>query len=225
MRPSGGDSSGLRRRDGVCAAVGTGCVKEGIAHSCMGTSSWISITTKEPVYDEEMRTFTWAHIVPGYVLPHRYHAVRRRLYELAKNTLCQYEGVLASSSRYPLRHLRAGDQSFPVGAKGLLFLPYLIGERSPRWNPHARGAFVGLTMEHTKDDIVRAVQEGVALNLGVVMDCFKKKGVRIDEMTLIGGGAKAGPGGKFSPICTAVTSKNLTCWRRLPPWALPSPAA
>lgn len=55
--------------DGVCAAVGTGCTKEGIAHSCMGTSSWISITTEKPIYDEEMRTFTWAHIVPGYVLP------------------------------------------------------------------------------------------------------------------------------------------------------------
>lgn len=55
--------------DGVCAAVGTGCVQEGIAHSSMGTSSWISITSREPVFDEKQRTFTWAHIVPGYVLP------------------------------------------------------------------------------------------------------------------------------------------------------------
>lgn len=178
--------------DGVCAAVGTGCVKEGIAHSCMGTSSWISITTKEPVYDEEMRTFTWAHIVPGYVLPTGTMQCGGGSMSWLKNTLCQYEGVLAEQQQVsPYDILEQETNRSPVGAKGLLFLPYLIGERSPRWNPHARGAFVGLTMEHTKDDIVRAVQEGVALNLGVVMDCFKKKGVRIDEMTLIGGGAKS----------------------------------
>ena len=55
--------------DGVCSAVGTGCIKEGIAHSSMGTSSWISITSKSPIYDEKMKTFNWVHIVPGFVLP------------------------------------------------------------------------------------------------------------------------------------------------------------
>ncbi|MBC8569897.1 xylulokinase [Zongyangia hominis] len=178
--------------DGVCAAVGTGCVKEGIAHSCMGTSSWISITAKEPVYDDAMRTFTWAHIVPGYVLPTGTMQCGGGSMSWLKNTLCAYEGVLAQEQKVSVYDIIEQETNrSPVGARGLLFLPYLIGERSPRWNPNARGAFVGLTMEHTKDDIVRAVQEGVALNLGVVMDCFQKKGVKIDEMTLIGGGAKS----------------------------------
>lgn len=77
--------------DGVCAAVGTGCTKEGIAHSCMGTSSWISITTEKPIYDEEMRTFTWAHIVPGYVLPTGTMQCGGGSYSWFTKELCKYE--------------------------------------------------------------------------------------------------------------------------------------
>ena len=76
--------------DGVCAAVGTGCTKEGIAHSCMGTSSWISITTEKPIYDEEMRTFTWAHIVPGYVLPTGTMQCGGGSYSWFTKELCKY---------------------------------------------------------------------------------------------------------------------------------------
>lgn len=80
--------------DGVCAAVGTGCTKEGIAHSCMGTSSWISITTEKPIYDEEMRTFTWAHIVPGYVLPTGTMQCGGGSYSWFTKELCKYESLL-----------------------------------------------------------------------------------------------------------------------------------
>jgi xylulokinase len=78
----------------------------------------------------------------------------------------------------------------PPGANGLLFLPYLLGERSPRWNPRARGAFIGLTIRHTQADMVRAVLEGVTMNLRVILDAFVAQGTRIDAMRLIGGGAR-----------------------------------
>lgn len=178
--------------DGVCAAVGTGCTKEGIAHSCMGTSSWISITTEKPIYDEEMRTFTWAHIVPGYVLPTGTMQCGGGSYSWFTKELCKYESLLGEQqgvSKYDLLEQEIGDSK--PGANGLLFLPYLIGERSPRWNPKAKGAFIGLKMETEKKDMVRAVQEGVAFNLGVVMDVFKGKGVVIDDMIVIGGGAQS----------------------------------
>ena len=178
--------------DGVCAAVGTGCTKEGIAHSCMGTSSWISITTEKPIYDEEMRTFTWAHIVPGYVLPTGTMQCGGGSYSWFTKELCKYESLLGEQqgvSKYDLLEQEIGDSK--PGANGLLFLPYLIGERSPRWNPKAKGAFIGLKMETEKKDMVRAVQEGVAFNLGVVMDVFKGKGVAIDDMIVIGGGAQS----------------------------------
>jgi xylulokinase len=77
------------------------------------------------------------------------------------------------------------------GAQGLFFLPYLIGERSPHWNPHARGAFVGLTMAHGRAEMARAVLEGVAFNLRIILDAFRQQAAPIASLRLIGGGAKS----------------------------------
>jgi xylulokinase len=84
---------------------------------------------------------------------------------------------------------RRAAESVP-GAHGLLFLPYLQGERSPHWNPKARGGFVGLQVTHTRADLVRAVLEGISMNLRTILQSFLDAGARIDEVTLIGGGAK-----------------------------------
>ncbi len=81
--------------------------------------------------------------------------------------------------------------SVPPGANGLLFLPYLLGERSPYWNPLARGAFVGLTMAHGRPEMARAVLEGVALNLRLILDAFRAQEINIPAMRLIGGGARS----------------------------------
>jgi xylulokinase len=77
------------------------------------------------------------------------------------------------------------------GANGLFFLPYLIGERSPHWNPRARGAFVGLTMAHGRGEVTRAVLEGVAFNLRIILDAFRDQGAPISALRLIGGGARS----------------------------------
>ncbi len=76
------------------------------------------------------------------------------------------------------------------GSNGLLFLPYLMGERCPWWDRHARGAFVGLTIRHTRADMVRAVFEGIALNLRLIFDIFRQQGTAIERLPVIGGGAK-----------------------------------
>jgi xylulokinase len=78
----------------------------------------------------------------------------------------------------------------PVGANGVLFLPYLMGERSPRWNDHARGVFLGLKMDTDRNDCMRAVMEGIAMNLNLILDVMKKE-VAIDKITVIGGFAKS----------------------------------
>lgn len=77
----------------------------------------------------------------------------------------------------------------PVGANGLLYLPYILGERSPRWNTNARGAFVGLKMEHTRGDMLRATIEGILMNLCIILDVFRKD-MDITELNVIGGLAK-----------------------------------
>jgi len=91
-------------------------------------------------------------------------------------------------SPYELMNIQA--ESSPAGAKGLMYLPYLIGERSPRWNTKARGAFIGLTIRHNHADMLRSVLEGVTFNLLVILDAFRNQGTQIDAMRVIGGGAR-----------------------------------
>ena len=80
------------------------------------------------------------------------------------------------------------EKSAP-GANGLYFLPYLIGERAPRWNPEAKGAFIGLKAENTRGDMLRSIPEGITMNLAVCLDILKSH-VGIEEMTVVGGGAR-----------------------------------
>ena len=77
----------------------------------------------------------------------------------------------------------------PAGSNGVLFLPYLLGERAPRWNADAKGSFLGLKAETTRSDLLRSVLEGVTMNLAIVLDILKTQ-VDIDEIMVVGGGAK-----------------------------------
>jgi xylulokinase len=175
----------------VCATVGSGCVKEGKAYNIVGSSSWISLTTVKPIYDHQMRTFNWAHIVPGYVAPCGTMQAAGVSYNWLKNVICTSETKEAlEKGKNPYSIIDSEIENSPAGSNGLIFLPYLLGERSPRWNPNARGAFIGLTVAHKREDILRSVLEGVTMNLNIILDIFKKY-VDINEIVAIGGGAKS----------------------------------
>jgi xylulokinase len=90
-----------------------------------------------------------------------------------------------------LQKMDAQAATVPAGSSGLLFLPYLMGERSPYWNPLARGAFVGLTMPQGQPEFARAVLEGVSFNLRLILDALRTQDVQIARLLLIGGGAKS----------------------------------
>jgi xylulokinase len=177
--------------DGMCAAAGAGVVQEGTAYNYIGASSWIALATPQPIYDPAYRTFTWAHLVPGLFSPCGTMQMAGGSYQWARDQLCPLEQQAAEAlgiSPYDLMNLSA--EKSPPGANGLIFLPYLLGERSPRWNPRARGAFVGLTVRHTREDMVRAVLEGITMNLRVILEAFTAQGAQIDAMRVIGGGAR-----------------------------------
>lgn len=178
--------------DGVCSAVGTGCIKEGIAHSSMGTSSWISITSKSPIYDDKMRTFNWAHIVPGFVLPTGTMQCGGGAYSWLVDTLFKNEKNILKDNYINIYDILEEEiKSSSPGSNGIIFLPYLMGERSPRWNPNAKGAFIGIKMENSRKDILRSVFEGVAMNLSIILDTLKKDGQIINQIVVIGGGARS----------------------------------
>ncbi|MDZ4764808.1 MAG: xylulokinase [Chloroflexota bacterium] len=177
--------------DGACAAVGAGVISEGSAYNYVGSSSWIALTTRKPIYDPDQKTFTFGHVVPDMFMPTGTMQAAGASYQWARDQLAPLEVQAAAAlgiSAYEIMNL--GAESSPVGANGLLYLPYLLGERSPRWNPRARGAFIGLTIRHTRRDMVRAVLEGITFNLRVILDCFRKQGASIDAMRVIGGGAR-----------------------------------
>jgi len=169
--------------DGVCASVGAGSVREGLTYNYMGSSAWIALCSEKPIYDEQLRTFNFAHMVPGMYSPTGSMQAAGNSYSFAKNVLC--DGLA-----YDLMNEAMAQST--LGANGLLFLPYLLGERSPRWNSNARGAFIGLKMEHTKADLLRATAEGILMNMAVILDIFRDH-VPIGEMNIIGGLVKGGP--------------------------------
>ena len=176
--------------DGVCANVGAGSVRPGQTFSCMGSSAWIATTSDKPVFDEQMRTVTWAHIVPGMYSPNGTMQAAGLSYSWLKNQICKFESAEAEKlgvSAYDLIN-REIEQS-PVGANGVIFLPYMLGERAPRWNPDAKGAFIGLKMENERRDVLRSVLEGVSMNLSIILEILRRQ-LSIDEMLVIGGGAK-----------------------------------
>lgn len=177
--------------DGACAAAGAGVIGEGGAYNYVGSSSWIALASPEPIYDPGFRTFTFGHVVPGMYMPTGTMQTAGASYQWARDQLCPVEQQSAQTlglSAYELMNREAAKS--PPGANGLIFLPYLLGERSPRWNPRARGAFVGLTIRHNRADVIRAVLEGVTLNLRVILEAFRVQGTRISAMRLIGGGAR-----------------------------------
>jgi len=193
------DETGLQRGtpvvigggDGCCAAAGAGVVSEGSAYNYVGSSSWIGVATRQPIRDPLMRTFTFAHLVPGMFSPTGTMQAAGGSYQWLRDNFCLPEKEAAESlmlSPYELMNLQA--EASPPGANGLLFLPYLLGERSPRWNPKARGAFIGLTVRHGRADIIRATLEGITLNLRVILEAFQEQGAAIRAMRVIGGGAK-----------------------------------
>jgi xylulokinase len=112
-------------------------------------------------------------------------------YQWLRRQVCLIEGHETEESGEDVYEImnREAAQSVP-GAHGLLFLPYLQGERSPHWNPKARGGFVGLQVTHTRADLIRATLEGISMNLRTILQAFLDANARIDEVILIGGGAK-----------------------------------
>lgn len=176
--------------DGVCANVGAGSVRPGKTFSYVGSSAWIATTSEKPVFDAKMRTVTWAHIVPGMYAPNGTMQSAGGSYAWLKNQICRFEVEQADRNGIsPYELINQEIEQSPIGANGVIFLPYLLGERAPRWNPDAKAAFLGLKMENERKDLLRSVLEGVTMNLGVILEILRAQ-IDIEEILVIGGGAK-----------------------------------
>ncbi|MFV0450699.1 MAG: xylulokinase [Propioniciclava sp.] len=171
--------------DGPIAAVGSGIVapSDG-AYVCLGTSSWISFVTDEPLLDPQMRTFTFNNVVPGTFVP-------TATMQAGGASIGWITEALSPDPAHPETGRLISEAAGDLDTEDLFFLPYLLGERSPYWDPHARGAFVGISRYHTRAHLTRAVLEGVAYNLGICITAYREAGATIDRIDAVGGAAKS----------------------------------
>ena len=178
--------------DQAAQAVGTGIVHQGLVSATLGTSGVVFAHTEEPQVDPQGRLHTFCHAVPG-----KWHVMGVMLsaggsFRWFRDTLGQLETMTASlTGRDPYAYLTAEALRAPVGSEGLLFLPYLTGERTPYPDPNARGAFLGLTVRHDKAHLVRAVLEGVAYGLRDSLELVRAFGLEIEQVRASGGGARS----------------------------------
>lgn len=179
---------------GDCAAgaVGNGVVKPGVLNSSLGTSGVMFCHSETPEYDPQGRLHTFCHAARG-----KWHMMGVSLtaagsFQWFCDALCAQEAKLAKRSKTSLFDLLVSEaEQTPPGAEGLVFLPYLAGERTPHADPLARGAFVGLTLKHGRGHMVRAVLEGVTLALRDSLDIMQEMGVPVRQVRATGGGAKS----------------------------------
>lgn len=177
--------------DGACATVGAGVVEPGQAYNYIGASSWIATCSEKPLLDPKMRIFTMWHADPDKIVPVGTMQAAGSSYRWLRDEVCQPEVQKAQGLKAnPYTVMDSEAERTDPGSNKVLFLPYLMGERAPWWNPNARGVFFGLALGHGRAHLIRAVLEGVAFNLKIVLDALEELGVGIRDIRLIGGGAR-----------------------------------
>ena len=169
--------------DQAAAAIGTGAVEEGIVSLSLGTSGVVFAATDQPTIEPEGRLHAFCHAVPG-----KWHLMGVML--SAGGSLRWHRDTQAAG--VPFDDLLKPAADIPPGSDGLLFLPYLTGERTPYPDPLARGAFVGLTVRHTLPHLSRSVLEGVAFGLRDGFELMKGAGLSaVSQIRVTGGGARS----------------------------------
>jgi xylulokinase len=165
-------------------AVGVGAVSPGVVALSLGTSGVVFATTAEPLRDPAGQVHAFCHAVPD-----RWHMMTVML--SAAGSLRWFRDALAPGTAFG--DLTEAAAAVPAGSDGLLFLPYLTGERSPHPDPLARGAFVGLTIGHDRRHLTRAVLEGVAFGLRDGLDQMIAAGMPAPAQVRASGGGTASP--------------------------------
>ena len=189
ISPEGSAATGLPIGTPVAAgagdqgagAVGMGILAPGTVSATIGTSGVVFASTAAPTKDPRGRIHTFCHAAPGL-----WHVMG--VTNGAGLSLRFFRDTFAPNTSYEA--LLAQAATAPPGSDGLLWAPYLFGERTPHLDPQARAAFVGITASHTRAHFIRAVLEGVAFSLNDTLTLFAELGIPVTGIRLGGGGAR-----------------------------------
>ncbi|MBU0618551.1 MAG: xylulokinase [Planctomycetes bacterium] len=178
--------------DQAAQAVGCGIISEGLVSATLGTSGVVFAPSDTYRMEPEGRLHAFCHAVPG-----KWHLMGVMLsaagsFRWYRDTLAEAEVMRAKQeNRDPYDLLTEAAATVQPGCEGLLFLPYLTGERTPHPDPNARGAFIGLTLRHTKAHLTRAVLEGVSYGMCDSLRLMRDLGLSIRQVRASGGGARS----------------------------------
>ncbi len=173
--------------DQAAGAVGLGIVAPGTVSATIGTSGVVFASTDRPALDPKGRLHTFCHAVPG-----RWHVMGvTQAAGLSLRWLRDLFGESSLDGADPYERMTAEAAKTPAGSDGVLWAPYLMGERAPHLDPNARGALLGLAASHNRGHVVRAVLEGVAFSLKDSLSILEEMGVPAQKIRLGGGGARS----------------------------------
>ena len=178
--------------DQAASAVGNGIVLPGLTSATLGTSGVIFSYTDAPKLDPRGRIHTFCHAVPG-----KWHVMG--VTQGAGLSLRWFRDNFGSSEHWLARHIDVDSydiiikqaEKIPPGSDGLLWLPYLMGERTPHLDAHARGMWFGLTAAHTRAHLIRSILEGVAFSLRDSLEIFKQLDIPVEQIRASGGGSRS----------------------------------
>jgi len=178
--------------DVITNAVGSGVVNIGQAYNKIATASDIAICVNHPIFDPEIRFVLYIH-----ALPNRWILMGGSnegiCYRWFRDNFYQLEVEMAKEiCKDPYKIMDMKAEEVPLGAEKLIFLPYLIGVRSPLWDSKARGVYFGIGLNHDKRHFTRAIMEGVAYSIRHRIEIVEKElGLPVREVRVVGGGARS----------------------------------
>lgn len=179
--------------DNSCMALGSKGIADGRAYLSLGSSSWIAITSKKPILDTKYKPFVFAHVADDMYASATSIFAAGSSFRWVRDNICT--DILEKEKKGEIKdaylEMNQMIQGSPIGANKLIFNPSLAGGASFEESKNICGGFVGLTMSHTRNDLVRSAMEGITYNLKYVFDILTIYQKDIKEMLLVGGGAKS----------------------------------
>ncbi len=168
--------------DSLMMELGNGMIRSGLMASTIGTACHLTCALEEPLYDPLLRTNTWCHGSERLWSIMGAHLSGGVALKWLKNNILGEENFDAMTAR---------AEQVPAGSEGLLFLPYLNGERTPHNDPDAKAVYLGMTLKHRSAHLIRSTMEGIVYSMKESYNIFRSLGITGDRIIAAGGGAKS----------------------------------
>lgn len=178
--------------DNSCMALGAKNTRAGRVYTSLGSSSWIAVSSEQPVLDKQFKPYVFTHVIPNTFTSAVSIFSAGSSFAWVRDNLCRElmeEADRVGTDAFVLMNREA--EKAPVGSNKLLFNPSLAGGTSQDSSVHIRGAYIGLDLKHGKGELIRSAMEGIAMNLRLRLDLLRKYTRLDEEILFVGGGAKS----------------------------------